>query len=60
MPLGFDKEAMKVDLYNRYGKYIEKDMNIKKNRWNKRYEDLCRFIDKQPTTFEYLQDGIYK
>lgn len=60
MPLGFDKEAMKADLYNRYGKYIEKDMNIKRNRWNKRYDDLCRFIDRQPTTFEYLRDGIYK
>jgi hypothetical protein len=60
LPLGYDKEDMKKDLINRYGRYIEKDMNIKRNRWKRRYEDLCRFIDKQPTTFEYLRDGIYK
>lgn len=60
LPLGFDKEAMRLDLINRYGRYIEKDMNIKRNRWKKRYEDLCRFIDRQPTTYEYLRDGIYK
>lgn len=60
LPLGYDKEDMKKDLINRYGRYIEKDMNIKKNRWNNRYNDLCRFIDRQPTTLEYLRDGIYK
>ena len=60
LPLGYDRKILKEDLVDRYGPMIEKDMNIRKSRWINRYDDLRRFIDRQPTTFEYLRDGIYK
>ena len=60
LPLGYDRKEMRKDLINRYGPAIEKDMNVKKSRWINRHKNLCEFLEKQPTTIEYLQSTIYK
>lgn len=60
LPLGYDREDMRKDLIDRYGPAIKKDMNVKKSRWINRYKNLCEFLEKQPTTIEYLQSTIYK
>ena len=60
LPLGYDREEMRKDLIDRYGPAIKKDMNVKKSRWINRYKNLCEFLEKQPTTIEYLQSTIYK